>query len=129
MESLCGALSREVPDVEYQGICDLTLGNRKFSGNSLRVARDSVLYHGTLLYDADLDFIARCLKMPPRHPEYRQGRSHEAFLTNIPLSRDGLAAAVWEAFASELPAVVPPGERAAALCATRYDNPEWNFRH
>ena len=38
------------------------LSPRKFSGNSLRVKRTHLLYHGTLLYDFDLSLIAKCLR-------------------------------------------------------------------
>src|SRR5258706_12613484 len=34
---------------------------RKFSGNSLRVKRTHLLYHGTLLYAFDLGLIEKCL--------------------------------------------------------------------
>ncbi len=68
-----------------QGTSDLTLGDRKFSGNSLRLTRNGLLYHGTLLNTFDLELIPKCLKAPPRQPEYRLERSHADFLVNLNL--------------------------------------------
>lgn len=63
---------------------------RKFSGNSIRLKRKRLLYHGTLLYDFDLTLIPRLLRMPPRHPAYRDNRPHENFVTNLPIDGDTL---------------------------------------
>ena len=85
MDRLLAAVQRQLPTAEKRGVCDLALGNRKFSGNSLRISRRAVLYHGTLLHDADLGRIDRCLRVAPRQPEYRGGRGHRDFLTNASL--------------------------------------------
>lgn len=69
---------------------------RKFSGNSLRKTRKRILYHGTLLYDFDLSLIPRLLRTPPRQPEYRAGRDHSDFVTNLPLDGETLRKALIE---------------------------------
>lgn len=81
------ALSSATWQVERQGTSDMTIRGRKFSGNSMRVQRGTILYHGTLLYDFDLTHLAQYLRMPPREPDYRQHRSHDEFVTNLPYSR------------------------------------------
>ena len=55
MQRVLAALQQQIPEVAFQGTCDLTWQNRKFSGNSLRIARGHLLYHGTMLYRVDLD--------------------------------------------------------------------------
>src|SRR5262245_43034553 len=80
------ALSPLIHGVEHVGTCDLAIGGRKFSGNSLRCKRDHLLYHGTLLYNFDLELVSRLLRMPPRQPDYRGHRAHADFLTNIPVT-------------------------------------------
>lgn len=129
MGALSAALQTALREVHFQGTCDLTWGDRKFSGNSLRVTRHSMLYHGTLLYAADLQTISRCLRMPPRRPDYRRDRGHGDFLTNLPLSRGQLEAAVLRAFDVSDRRQPPPLARAAELCQSRYNNHDWNFRH
>jgi len=121
---------RQVPGLELQGICDLTLDNRKCSGNSLRITRQSLLYHGTILYDFDLELISQCLKVAPRQPEYRHGRDHDSFVTNVPIDPDRFARDLCNQFgaASEQTTnrwLAPIRE----LRSQRYDVPAWHFRH
>ncbi len=88
-----------LPEIQCRGTSDLVLGTRKFSGNSLRLKRKNLLYHGTILYNFPLEWIDRYLTMPPREPDYRQGRTHEEFVTNIPVGASELREAiraVWE---------------------------------
>lgn len=94
LDTVLKALRPLVANVERQGTCDLVVGPNKFSGNSLRCRRNALLYHGTLLYDFPLELVSKCLKQPPREPEYRAGREHASFIMNLPVSveamKDGL---------------------------------------
>ncbi len=65
MSRVLTALQRQIPDVALQGTCDLTWQNCKFSGNSLRIARQHLLYHGTILYDFDLRLMLAMLETSP----------------------------------------------------------------
>ena len=94
LDTLACALQPLVGDVRRRGTSDLALGDLKFSGNSLRCRRQALLYHGTLLYDFDLSLIETCLTMPPRQPEYRHGRSHRQFVTNLPTTASALRTAL-----------------------------------
>ncbi|HEX2476423.1 MAG TPA: lipoate--protein ligase family protein, partial [Lacipirellulaceae bacterium] len=94
-----GPLVSRSGSVAHVGTSDLVLVNqsgerRKFSGNSMRAKRTHLVYHGTLLYDADLSLVARYLRMPPRQPEYRAARSHADFLMNLPLDRREVISAI-----------------------------------
>jgi lipoate---protein ligase len=100
---------------------------RKFSGNSLRAKRTHLLYHGTLLYDFDLSLVDVCLQMPPRQPEYRDGRSHSDFVANLPLGRDALVEAVAAAWPASGDLADWPRRRVAALVAERFGRDEWNY--
>jgi len=100
---------------------------RKFSGNSLRVKRTHLLYHGTLLYDFDLALISMCLRAAPRQPDYRQARDHAAFVTNLPLPPSALIAALDAAWPTSEPLANWPQDRVAELVHVRYCDPEWNL--
>jgi lipoate---protein ligase len=128
LETLAAALRREGIAAEHRGTSDLTLGDRKFSGNSMRVRREHLLYHGTLLYDFNLELIAACLGTPPRQPEYRGGRGHGAFVTNLPLTGGALRRALAKAWMAETVAHDWPQDRVADLVAARYSRPQWNER-
>lgn len=121
-------LARLISGVEHVGICDLAVRGRKFSGNSLRCKRDHLLYHGTLLCNFDLALVARLLKMPPRQPAYRDGRSHSDFLTNIVVPAGEIRAALAAAFAADVPLLKWPHARTTQLVATRYSQPAWNLQ-
>lgn len=98
---LSAALGSYLSGISIRGTSDLALSDLKFSGNSLRVKRKCLLYHGTLLYDFPLDWIGACLLHPPRAPEYREGRIHTKFVTNLPLERAVIQSAVQQAFLDE----------------------------
>ncbi len=102
---------------------------RKFSGNSLRVKRTHLLYHGTLLYDFDLALIGKCLRTPPRQPEYRGARGHGDFVTNVSATRQELAEAVVTAFpgASAAPDSSVWREHVDRLVAERFGRDGWNY--
>jgi lipoate-protein ligase A len=130
MSRVLRALRRQIPAAEYQGTCDLTWQDRKCSGNSLRIARRHLLYHGTILYDFDLTRMARCLKEAPRQPEYRQGRDHQSFTGNVPIDSERFSADLCAIFGAEgqIDAESLRG-RIRQLRRQRYDDPAWHFRH
>ena len=69
--------------VQIQGISDLALDGRKFSGNAQHRKRLCTLFHGTFLLSFDITLIETFLQMPSRQPAYRKERSHEDFLCNL----------------------------------------------
>jgi lipoate-protein ligase A len=126
--TIAAALCRLVPGVEPRGTSDLAIGGRKFSGNSVRSKRDRMLYHGTLLYDFPLELIARLLTMPSRQPDYREGRGHESFVTNLPLTSSAIRQTLVAAWQVTEPRSQWPQSATARLVAERYAMREWNVR-
>ena len=129
------ALRALAVDVSVAGTSDLAFRSKetpdqllKISGNSMRKSRDRVLYHGTLFYNFDLDLVESALLAPPRTPDYRSGRAHLEFVTNLPVRRPKLFDAITTAWdASEL---VESWPRAATdrLEAEKYATHDWNAR-
>ncbi len=114
--------------VELAGDTDLALGGRKFAGNSQRRKSRAVLFHGSLLLNADLACIGRLLPQPSRQPAYRGGRSHEEFLINLGLEPADVKQALrraWEAFA---PCPDWDAARLADLVGAKYGHPGWILR-
>ena len=116
--------------VSVSGTSDLTLAGlngepRKFSGNSLRLKRDWLLYHGTILYNFPLDRLSRWLGKPARTPDYRGERDHEAFVTNFPATRHQLTVALLDAWQAEEPLVEWPQTRTLSLATERYIKIDW----
>ena len=83
------------------GVSDLTLNGKKVSGNSMRCLKDRFLYHGTMIcQEFDLTMVSKYLKRPVREPDYRAGRTHEDFLTRLPVDCETLKQAMldhWDA--------------------------------
>lgn len=94
--------------IALRGLSDLALEDRKISGNAQRRTREILLHHGTLLYGFDASAVERFLREPSRQPDYRRGRRHADFLTNIPLTRKELKCRIVSEFTSDA------GSRAAS---------------
>ena len=138
LETTLEALRPLVPNVSRQGTSDLTMlatstnggttTSQKFSGNSLRCRRHALLYHGTLLYDFPLDLVSKCLKFPPRQPEYRQDRGHESFIANLPVDAQAIKAGLSKAWqAKETRSDWPRAEVEAAV-VEKFGRAEWNLK-
>ena len=142
LEKIAAALTPLQPGIAWQGTSDLTVAGRKFSGNAQQRKRHYLLHHGSLLYAFALELVDRYLHMPTRRPEYRQDRSHEAFLTNLSAKAVELKRQLQTLWAADLS---PTHDRAAMLtgrgsessvrdavsrlvkqlCAEKYEHPDW----
>jgi len=128
LRNLRAAINACGGDVSIQGTSDLTIGNRKFSGNALRLTRHGLLYHGTLLNRFDISLIPKCLKTPPRQPDYRQQRSHTDFLTNINLDSHDLNSSIAKQWQANTPLENWPETRTRSLVKNKYSLEAWNER-
>lgn len=131
MSRVAAAARRQFPEVQREGICDLAWRGRKFSGNALRIARRHVLYHGTLLHAGDLALISQCLEFAPRQPEYRQGREHQDFVTNVAVDPAQFADDLAQQFGvvGESGVPEPVCQLAEELALKRYSCEDWRYRH
>lgn len=129
LERLASVLQPHWPqEIRRQGISDLTRGDRKFSGNSLRCKRTHLLYHGTLLYRFSLSLLGEVLRSPPRQPEYRLGRSHTQFVDNLPLDASRLRSLLIAAWQPEPGPSDWPRGLTEQLTRQRYEREDWNLR-
>ncbi len=88
-------------EARQRGISDVAVGDMKISGNAMAKKAGGLLLHGTLLYDLDLGLVERCLRHPPREPDYRAGRDHRGFITTLRLLGIGASAEEVERIAVE----------------------------
>lgn len=131
LERFAAALRQAGAPVAVLGSGDLTLDRRKFAGSAQRRLRCHFLVHVSILYDFPLDRIARYTALPRRQPAYREGRSHDHFVTNLGLPREVLAGALrsaWRAGAEGPMHVGVPFGRVAELVQSRYADPAWIHR-
>ena len=64
VETMARALRALGVPVEISGRNDLLVDGRKCSGYAKRVSKDRLMIHGTLMYDVDVDTLARVLDVP-----------------------------------------------------------------
>ncbi|UCF99034.1 MAG: hypothetical protein JSV89_05725 [Spirochaetaceae bacterium] len=74
-----------VSGIEDRGISDLAIEDRKILGTSLYRRRKILFYQASLMVDNDLSLFDRYLRFPSRVPDYRLGRGHLEFCTNLRL--------------------------------------------
>ena len=101
----------------------------KFSGNSLRITRNALLYHGTVLYDFSLNLINELLRFPPRQPTYRGDRTHDQFITNLPIDVAIIRTAIQQSWMATNHATQWPEKLMKQLAQEKYSQDEWNRRH
>jgi lipoate-protein ligase A len=116
------------PQISVRGHTDLCLGNLKFAGNSQRRRKHFLLFHGTLLLKGNLALIPELLRMPALQPDYRGGRSHEEFVTNLKLPADAVKRALAEEWKARDELKNPPIEAIKKLAREKYSTREWNFK-
>lgn len=112
------------------GISDIAVYGRKISGNAQRRRRQFFLHHGTLLYQLDTAACAAYLREPADRPDYRQARTHQQFMTALPLKPDMLKQVVSGVFQEARPGAVSSSELASVkeLVKTKYTVDAWHRR-
>jgi lipoate-protein ligase A len=119
------ALEGLLPGIEPAGTSDLASEGRKFSGNAQQRKRSHLLHHGTLLYDLDLELIARYLRPPSRQPDYRAGRDHRAFVRNLPADAAELQRRLRAPWEAETETKAWPEDLVRQLVADKYGREDW----
>lgn len=114
--------------VEIQGVSDLAMQGRKFSGNAQHRRRRFLLFHGTFLLGFDLGRIEQLLQLPPRQPAYRQGRAHSAFLMNLDFPAQAVKAALREAWQASETLEAVPSELIEQWQREKFALDAWNWK-
>jgi lipoate-protein ligase A len=110
----------------FEGISDLTIDGRKFSGNAQYRKARFVLVHGTFLLNFDLQVIERLLPVPAEQPAYRANRSHGMFVVNLHLDSTELVNALKRAWSANEILTGVPEARIEELARARYLKSEWS---
>jgi lipoate-protein ligase A len=108
------------------GHTDLAMGEHKFSGNSQRRRKNFLLFHGTLLLNFDLKLVSELLNMPSLQPDYREGRAHGDFISNLGLPVGLLKTSLQSAWAATDVYSGKLQAEIAALVRLKYATGEWN---
>ena len=124
--------------VEFSGRNDILLDGRKISGTAKCLFGNRVLFHGTLLFDTDMELLAKVLTPDPEKVAFKGIRSVRSRVANIREYLPGMTSeefprAMLEALlktTGETELAVIPSElirEAEALASAKYRTWEWNF--
>jgi lipoate-protein ligase A len=84
-QSVIDCLNQELPQISFdqRGHSDIVHGQLKIAGTSLFRSRNYLMYQASILVDMQIDWIEKYLAHPSLEPDYRKGRSHRDFLTDL----------------------------------------------
>lgn len=68
---------------EINGRNDITIGGRKFSGNSQYIKQGRVMHHGTIMFDSDLEVVSQALRVSGDKIESKGVKSIRSRVTNV----------------------------------------------
>lgn len=114
-------------NIKVEGVSDLAIDEKKFSGNAQKRGSRALLFHGSILVSADLDLISNCLHHPISEPDWRTHRKHADFITNLGVSLGDIEKALadaWGATPHYPPAIENEIE---ALQFQRYAQRSWQL--
>jgi lipoate---protein ligase len=128
LDRIARSIERTGPEVTVAGRGDLVWGDRKCGGSAQRRLKHWFMVHCSILYDFPIDRIVRYLAIPRRQPEYRLGREHHDFLSNLGVPRNILMDAIRGAWLSGPSSPVAPAVSPAlveSLMAEKFTNRTW----
>ncbi|MCK9471385.1 MAG: lipoate--protein ligase [Bacilli bacterium] len=82
-EPVIKALNSLGVDAQFAGRNDILIDGKKFSGNAQTYYKDRMYHHGTILFDADLDMVAKVLQVKLEKIESKGIKSNRSRVTNI----------------------------------------------
>lgn len=131
------ALNKLGLSAEASGRNDILVSGKKISGTAMRIEKDRVLHHGTLLFDSNPEKISSALKTDPLKFQSKAVKSVRSRVGNI---RDFLVVDMsinqfWDYLLMELSGNgfykdclnTDEFNKVKAIQAERYDNRDWNY--
>lgn len=126
-------------EAKLSGKSSLTIGNKKISGNAAHLHRGTILHHGTLLFDANLDLVNESIHVVHGKYSSKAIASNRAEITNVrPFLRNDMDLTTFvnrfEAFVKQEMGIVDERtftsdehDRIAQLVNEKYQLWEWNY--
>ncbi len=136
-DTVVSALRKMGLDAEASGRNDILVSGCKVSGTAQHLHKGRLLYHGTLLFDSDIDMIAGALNVDETKFESKSAKSVRSRVGNIKgfIDKDMTLERFWQSIKENLSEKgiregnVGADELAAIrkLKAEKYDTWEWNY--
>lgn len=104
---------------EFSGRNDVTIGGKKFSGNSQYVKKHRILHHGCIMLDSNLSSVAGALRVKPAKLESKSTKSVRSRVTSINANLENPIS--MEEFKAELKNQVAAGNPLETYKLTEHD--------
>jgi len=125
---------------EVSGRNDITIDQKKFSGNAQYMKANRVMHHGTLMFDSNLDVVSQALNVAADKIESKGVKSVRSHITNIKpfVSKDISIQEFWQILEKYMFQKFNMQEYALGesdlsavqeLCNKLYSTWEWNYGH
>ena len=131
---MADALARMGVPVEFRGRNDMTVDEKKFSGNARYFRDGRLMHHGTLLFDVNLDKLSEALRVSDDKLVSKGIKSVRSRVTNLRQYLDMTVGEFWAQLrhnmADNLPEYVLTGQDISAvekIKRERYDTWDWNY--
>jgi len=123
--------------IAAEGLVDILVSGKKVSGTAQRILGKRILYHGTLLFDSDLDMVAGALRADPSKFQSKSIQSVRSRVGNIRdfLKEDMDLPTFWTHLKAALlhdhatPGALSAEDLSAVkeLQQSKYNSWDWNF--
>lgn len=114
--------------VEIKGTSDMTIGNKKFSGNAQSRKQRYILFHGTIMHNFNYALLDNLLKPPPKQPDYRENRRHSDFVMNVNIDPSVFIDEIQKEWGVVSNYESIPEDLIQELAQTKYSSDAWNFK-
>ena len=123
---------------QINGRNDMTIGDKKFSGNAQYLRQGRVMHHGTLMFDSDLEAVGQALAVRPDKIQSKGLKSVRSRVTNIkpymhqPMPTESFMERLWSCLGEVCDLVPYELDRGDLNQVERirqavYDRWEWNY--
>lgn len=138
VQPLIETLSAFGVEAKFTGRNDITIDNRKFSGNAQYITANGLLHHGTILFDSDFSKLTQCLHVKEQKYVSKGVKSLPSRVTNVKeflkngVDIDVFSAALTKEFVAtcdcrQMTIVQDMQESIDKLVDERYGTWEWNY--
>jgi lipoate---protein ligase len=122
-------------DAKFSPLNDIIVGDKKVSGNAQTRRKNTLLQHGTILLDVDVDKMFSVLKVPSEKIKDKMIQDVKARVTGLKKTYDEVAQGLQESFSQKFESEIFKDDiktdeeiEARILAKYKYGSDEWNYK-
>jgi lipoate---protein ligase len=122
-------------DAKFSPLNDIIVGNKKVSGNAQTRRKNTLLQHGTILLDVDVEKMFSVLKVPSEKIKDKMIQDVKARVMGLKKTYDEVAQVLQDSFSQKFQSEIFKDEiktdeeiEARILAKYKYGSDEWNYK-